>query len=135
MPDAIDRARFGGIAWLPGNKSFLYNRLQKLTPDMPRTAFEQRSRVYVHELGRDPEQDRFVFGYGYSADVKIDDNDLSFASYTRRDRPIFWDSWRTERKTKLPPTTSRWINSIRRAHRLEKAFRRGCRHHQFLASP
>ncbi len=82
MPDAIDRARFGGISWLPGNKSFLYNRLQKLTPDMPRTAFEQRSRVYVHELGQDAEQDRFVFGYGYSPDLKIEDNDLSFASYT-----------------------------------------------------
>ncbi len=82
LPDAIDRARFGGVSWLPGNKAFLYNRLQKLTPDMPRTAFEQRSRVYVHELGQDPEKDRFVFGYGYSPDVKVDDNDLSFASYT-----------------------------------------------------
>ena len=82
MPDAIDRTRFGGVAWLPGNKSFVYNRLQKLTPDMPRTAFEQRSRVYVHELGQDTEQDRFVFGYGYSSDVKIDDNDLSFVTYT-----------------------------------------------------
>jgi prolyl oligopeptidase len=82
LPDAIDRARFGAIAWLPGNKSFLYNRLQKLTPDMPRTAFEQRSRMYVHELGRDPNHDRFVFGYGYSSDVKIEDNDLSFVTYS-----------------------------------------------------
>jgi prolyl oligopeptidase len=82
LPDAIDRARFGAIAWLPGNKSFLYNRLQKLTPDMPRTAFEQRSRVYVHELGRDPDHDLFVFGYGYSPEVKIDDNDFSFIAYS-----------------------------------------------------
>lgn len=82
QPDAIDRARFGAVAWLPGNQSFLYNRLQKLTPDMPKTAFEQRSRVYVHELGQDPEHDRFVFGYGYSSDVKIDDNDLSFVNYS-----------------------------------------------------
>jgi len=82
LPDAIDRARFGAISWLPGNKAFFYNRLQKLTPDMPRTAFEQRSRVYIHELGRDPDHDPFVFGYGYSPDVKIDDNDLSFVSYT-----------------------------------------------------
>ena len=80
--DAIDRARFGGVSWLPGDKSFLYNRLQKMTPDMPRTAFEQRSRVYVHELGQDPDRDRFIFGYGYSSDVKIDDNDLSFANYS-----------------------------------------------------
>jgi prolyl oligopeptidase len=82
LPDAIDRARFGGVSWLPGNKSFLYNRLQKMTADMPKTAFEQRSRAYVHDLGQDPEQDRFVFGYGYSPDLKIVDNDLSFVVYS-----------------------------------------------------
>ena len=82
LPDAIDRARFGAISWLPGNKAFFYNRLQKLTPDMPRTAFEQRSRAYLHELGRDPEQDPFVFGYEYSPDLKIDDNDFPFVVYT-----------------------------------------------------
>jgi prolyl oligopeptidase len=82
LPDAIDRARFGAVAWLPGNKSFLYNRLQKLTPDMPRTAFEQRSRAYVHELGQDPDHDRFLFGFGYSSDVKVADNDISFITYS-----------------------------------------------------
>ena len=81
LPDAIDRARFGALSWLPGNTSFVYNRLQKLTPDMPRTAFEQRSRVYIHQLGDDAEHDRFVFGYGYS-DLKIDDNDFSFVTFT-----------------------------------------------------
>ncbi len=82
FPDSIDRARFGAISWLPDNKSFFYNRLQKLTPDMPPTAFEQRSRVYIHQLGGDPEQDRFVFGYAYSPGLKIDDNDLSFITYS-----------------------------------------------------
>ncbi len=82
LPDAIDRARFGGISWLPGNKTFVYNRLQKLTPDMPRTAFEQRSRVYLHELGQDPDKDRFIFGWKYSSEVKIEDNDLSFVQYS-----------------------------------------------------
>jgi prolyl oligopeptidase len=82
LPDSIDRARFGAISWLPDNKSFSYNRLQKLTPDMPPTAFEQRSRVYIHQLGGDPEHDRFVFGYAYSPGVKIDDNDFSFITYS-----------------------------------------------------
>jgi prolyl oligopeptidase len=82
LTDAIDRARFGWVSWLPGDQSFLYNRLQKMTPEMPRTAFEQRSRVYVHELGQDPDRDRFIFGYGYSSDLKIDDNDLSFVNYS-----------------------------------------------------
>lgn len=82
LSDSIDRARFGFVSWLPGNKAFLYNRLQKLTPDMPQTAFEQRSRVYLHELSQDPDQDRFIFGWNYSPDVKIDDNDLSIVLYS-----------------------------------------------------
>jgi prolyl oligopeptidase len=82
LPDTIDRTRFAAIVWLPGNKSFVYNRLQKLTPDMPRTAFEQRSRVYLHELGQDPEKDRFVFGWDYSPQLKIEDNDLSFLGFS-----------------------------------------------------
>jgi len=82
LSDSIDRARFGGVTWLPSNKTFLYNRLQKLTPDMPKTAFEQRSRVYVHEIGRDPEKDAFVFGWNYSPALKVDDNDLSFVIYS-----------------------------------------------------
>jgi len=49
---------------------------------MPRTAFEQRSRMYVHNLGDAPEKDRFIFGYGYSPELKIDDNDISFMVYT-----------------------------------------------------
>lgn len=82
LPDSIDRARFGAVAWLPDNKSFFYNRLQKLTPDMPPTAFEQRSRAYIHQLGDDPEHDRFVFGYAYAPNLKIDDNDFSFIAYS-----------------------------------------------------
>jgi prolyl oligopeptidase len=81
-PDAIDRARFAAVHWLPGNKSFVYNRLQEMKPGMPKTAFEQRSRAYVHELGSNPNQDRFVFGYGYSPAVPIADDDLSFVSYS-----------------------------------------------------
>jgi prolyl oligopeptidase len=82
LSDTIDRARFGAISWLPGNHSFFYNRLQKVSPDMPRTAYEQRSSAFIHVLGQDPESDCFVFGYGYASSLKIDDNDLSFAVYS-----------------------------------------------------
>jgi prolyl oligopeptidase len=82
LPDSIDRANFGLISWLPGNRSFLYNRLQKLTPDMPKTAFEQRSRAYIHQLGQDPETDIFVFGYGYAPALTIADNDISGVTYS-----------------------------------------------------
>ena len=89
LPDAIDRARFGGVQWLPGNKSFMYNRLQKMTPDMPKTAFEQRSRAYLHELGQDADADRFIFGYGYSPDTNIADTDLSYVIYSAASPYVF----------------------------------------------
>jgi prolyl oligopeptidase len=89
LPDSIDRVRVGRIRWLPGNKSLFYNRLQKLTPDMPRTAFEQRSRAYLHEQGHEPDRDRFIFGFGYSSEVKIDDNDLSLVDYSPASPYIF----------------------------------------------
>ena len=76
-PDSIDRVQFGYVQWLEGDTAIVYNRLQNVTPDMPRTAYLQRNRVYVHTLGRDPEQDRFVFGYGYSPDLAISDDDFS----------------------------------------------------------
>ena len=82
LADSIDRCRFGGITWLPDGETFFYNRLQKMTPDMPKTAFEQRSRVYLHELGRDPDKDPLVFGWNYSPHLKIDDNDFSFVLYS-----------------------------------------------------
>lgn len=88
-PESIDRTRFGIVSWLPGNESFLYNRLQKLTPDMPQTAFEQRSRMYLHKLGDNPEKDRFIFGYGHSSDVKIDDNDIPIVLYTPASPYVF----------------------------------------------
>lgn len=58
----IDRARYGGIAWLPDNRSFFYTRMQQLPAGAPVTALQQRKRVYRHVVGTSPENDQPIFG-------------------------------------------------------------------------
>lgn len=49
--ETIDRARYGGIAWLPDNRSFFYTRMQQLPPDAPVMERQQKKRVYRHVVG------------------------------------------------------------------------------------
>jgi prolyl oligopeptidase len=74
--ERIDRTQFGAIAWLPDNRSFFYNRLRKLDPGEPRTAYYLNSRDYIHHLGTDPDKDVVVFGHGLSAAVPMIDSDF-----------------------------------------------------------
>jgi prolyl oligopeptidase len=75
--DVIDRAQFGGPSWLPDERSFVYNRLQKLTASSGPNDRYLNSRAYVHVLGSDPEKDRLVFGSGV-AGVKVEPTDIPF---------------------------------------------------------
>lgn len=61
--ERIDRARWGAGSWLPDNRSFVYWRRRPLAPGEPATDTYQKSRIYLHVLGTDPESDRAVFGY------------------------------------------------------------------------
>jgi prolyl oligopeptidase len=79
MGERIDRARFGAGAWLPDGRSFLYNRLQKLAEGAPPTDLYQKSRVYLHILGANPDTDRVVFGYEVNPNIKMDPAPLPFA--------------------------------------------------------
>src|ERR1700730_6854381 len=79
MGERIDRARFGAGAWLPDGKSFLYNRLQKLAEGAPPTDLYQKSRVYLHVLGANPDTDKVVFGYEVNPNIKLDPAPIPFA--------------------------------------------------------
>ncbi len=72
MNECIDRVRFGAGNWLPDGKSFLYNRLQKLPEGAPQTDKYQKSRVYLHVLGTDPDTDKAVFGFDVNLRIKFD---------------------------------------------------------------
>jgi prolyl oligopeptidase len=77
--DVIDRAQFGGGAWLPDGHSFLYNRLQKRDANSAPTDRYLNSRAYLHVLGTSPDQDKLVFGTGVPG-LKIDPADIPFVS-------------------------------------------------------
>lgn len=78
LPETIDRARFGAVAWLPDNHSFFYNRLQKLAPGQPLTDEEQKSVDYLHVLGTSVDDDHPVFAFGLSPRVEIAATDIPF---------------------------------------------------------
>lgn len=69
LGDAITRMTFNGVAWRPDNRSFYYTRMQAVGPNAPPTAARQKIRAYLHLLGRDPERDPAIFGYGVNAGV------------------------------------------------------------------
>jgi len=70
--ERIDRTRWSAGSWLPDGRSFLYWRQRKPDPDTPATELLQRSRVYLHLLGTDPDKDKPIHGYGVDPDLKVD---------------------------------------------------------------
>ena len=80
LGERIDRTQFGAVFWLPDNRSFFYNRLQKLGPNDPRTSYYLNSRDYIHHLGDDPDKDVPVFGNGLLAAVSMNETDFPLVS-------------------------------------------------------
>lgn len=75
--ETIDRSWYGGISWLPDGKSFFHIRFQKLAPGAGPTERRLKSRVYLHRVGTDPEQDTPVFGYGVEPGIQLQPADSS----------------------------------------------------------
>lgn len=78
-PETIDRGWFAGPSFLPDGKSFVYNRMQKMTAGMSPNDRELKSKIYLHVIGTDPEKDRAIFGYGLSPRVKVEPTDITQA--------------------------------------------------------
>jgi prolyl oligopeptidase len=89
LGERIDRARFGAGAWMPDGQSFLYNRLQKLADGAPPTDLYQKSRVYLHVLGANPDVDRVVFGYEVDPNIKLGPTPLPFAFVPINSKYVF----------------------------------------------
>ena len=60
----IDRAKYGGVSWVPDGSAFFYNRLRKLPPDTPPAELEQYTQVFLHKLGTDADADPAVVKQG-----------------------------------------------------------------------
>lgn len=83
LTDAIDRAYFvGATSWLPDGKSFYYVRFPKLKPGEAQTDKETRAVAYLHVLGRNPDNDVPVFGYGVDPSVTFAPTDFPIVLYS-----------------------------------------------------
>jgi len=83
LPDTIDRAYFiGATSWLPDGKSFYYVRFPQLKAGEPETLKETRAVAYLHVLGRNPDQDTPVFGYGVDPNVTFAPTDFPVVVYS-----------------------------------------------------
>ncbi|MGQ0629596.1 MAG: prolyl oligopeptidase family serine peptidase [Sporichthyaceae bacterium] len=59
----IDRARYSPVAWLPGAKAYYYVR--RLAADaVPDGEDQYHRRIYLHQLGTNPDTDIEIFGAG-----------------------------------------------------------------------
>lgn len=74
--EVIDRAEFGGPAWLVDNKSFVFNRLQKPGPDFQPVDKYRRSIAWLHVVGTSPDKDVAVLGINLSPRVPVDPDDF-----------------------------------------------------------
>ena len=72
LGERIDRTRWSAGSWLPDGRSFVYWRQRKSEPGEPATEARQRSRVYLHVLGTDPDKDKPVHGYEVNPRVKME---------------------------------------------------------------
>jgi prolyl oligopeptidase len=82
--ETIDRSWYGGISWMPDNRSFLHVRFQALQPGMDPAERRLKSRVFLHQVGSDPETDKVVFGYGVEPKIELEPSDNSNVSIDPR---------------------------------------------------
>ena len=83
LPDSIDRAKYVGVTgWRPDGKSFYYMRFPKLTPGESPNDSELRPVAYLHELGRDPDRDPAVFGFGVDPSLPFAPTDFAVVPTT-----------------------------------------------------
>lgn len=78
LGETIDGGLFGFPTWLPDGRSFLHNRMPNLNPGTAPAERKQKSKVYLHIVGTDPDKDPVVFGYDVSPAVDVEPMDISF---------------------------------------------------------
>lgn len=63
LPDTIPYTRYASISWMPDGNGFFYTRYPK-PGSVPPGQEHYNRRVFYHELGNDPTEDRLIFGEG-----------------------------------------------------------------------
>ena len=86
LPDAIERALYDSPSWRDDARSFFYFRTPKAPPNQPESERDTKGVSRLHVLGRSPENDPPVFGYGVSARIPIAPEDEAVVYVSPRTR-------------------------------------------------
>lgn len=86
LPDVIERAIAIAPSWRADGRSFYYFRTPKARPNAPESERDTKGVARLHVLGRDPDRDPGVFGYGVSPRIAVAPEDFSIVSVSPRTR-------------------------------------------------
>ena len=86
LPDVIDRAIYVAPSWRDDGRSFYYFRTPKARPNAPQSERDTKGVTRLHVLGRDPDRDPAIFGYGLSPRIPLGPEDVGVVSVSPRSR-------------------------------------------------
>jgi prolyl oligopeptidase len=84
LADVIENAIFFGPQWRNDSRSFYYFRTPELGPDAPQSERDTKGVVQLHVLGRSPNLDPAIFGYGLSPRVPFAPEDAAIINVSPR---------------------------------------------------
>jgi prolyl oligopeptidase len=86
LPDVIDRAIYIAPSWRDDDRSFYYFRTPKAPPNQPQSEKDTKGVARLHVLGRDPDRDPAIFGYGLDPRIPFAPEDAAIVSVSPRTR-------------------------------------------------
>jgi prolyl oligopeptidase len=86
LRDVIERAIYNPPSWRDDSRSFFYFRTPKAPPNQPQSERDTKGVARLHVLGRPPERDPAVFGYGVSSRIPFAPEDAGFVNVSPRTR-------------------------------------------------
>jgi len=86
LPDVIERAIYIPPSWREDGRSFYYFRTPKARPNAPQSEKDTKGVARLHVLGRDPDRDPAIFGYGLTARIPVAPEDAAGISVSPRTR-------------------------------------------------
>jgi prolyl oligopeptidase len=86
LPDVIENAIYFGPQWRNDSRSFYYFRTPVLGPDAPQSERDTKGVVRLHVVGRSPNLDPAIFGYGLSPRIPFAPEDAAIVNVSPRTR-------------------------------------------------
>jgi prolyl oligopeptidase len=86
LSDVIERAIYIPPSWREDGRSFYYFRTPKAAPDAPQSAKDTKGVARLHLLGRDPDRDPAIFGFGLTPRIPFAPEDAAIVSVSPRSR-------------------------------------------------